>query len=182
MKSARLTKLGLTKIDKTFKSFAHAAIFLLISLFTYHCALSTTIAGSGLVSQVGGATFIQGAKQFWVTSARPTFSGITTADSTISGTVGSETVSATANSSGNWSWTPIADLTGDNTVSITSGSTTVSFKLTIGQLPASIASSSASSLAPAGTITPTFAVLGFGIILTTLGLWGFRKSFSKIPN
>ncbi len=157
----------------------HSAIFLLLSLFTYHCALGVTLASSGLVSQVGGATFIQGAKQFWVTSARPTFSGVTSASAPVTGTVGSQTVSSTANASGNWSWTPTADLTGDNTVSITSGSQTVSFKLTIGSLPASIASASASSLAPAGSTFPTYLVVLFGGILTTFGLWGFKKSFSN---
>lgn len=182
MKLAKWKKLGLHKFDITLKQVVHAAIFLLISLFTYNCAMTTTIAGSGLVSQIGGATFIQGAKQFWVSSVRPKFSGITTSGATISGNVGTQTVSATADSSGNWSWTPDADLSGDNTVSITSGSTTAYFQLTIGALPASIASASASSLAPAGTITPTFVVLGLGIILTTLGLFGLRKSFSKISN
>lgn len=164
---------------RALKHITHSAIFLLVSLFTYHCALGVTLASSGLISQVGGATFIQGAKQFWVTSARPTFSGVTTADTAVSGTVGTQTVSATANASGNWSWTPIADLAGDNTVTITSGSQTVSFKLTIGSLPASIASASASTLAPAGTMTPTLIVLGFGIILTAFSLWGLRKSFLK---
>ena len=182
MKPALLKQLGLQKIDVTIKRLVHTSIFLLVSIFTYHCAMSTTIASSGLVSQVGGATFIQGAKQFWVTSARPTFSGVTTASAAVSGTVGTQTVSATSDTSGNWSWTPAADLIGENTALITSGAQTVSFKLTIGSLPASIASASASSLAPAGTSTPTFAVLGFGIILTTFGLWGFRKSFAKVSN
>ena len=154
-------------------------LLLLLSLFTYHSSLMTVLAGSGLVSSVGGATFIQGAKQFWVTSPKPTFSGITTAGASVTGTVGSETVSATADASGNWSWVPSADLTGDNSVSITSGNQTASFTLTIGQLPANIATASAGGLAPAGSIFPTVVILGFGIILTTIGLFGIRRNFLK---
>lgn len=161
------------------KRLTHTAIFVLFSLFTYTCALSTVIAGSGLVSQVGGATFIQGAKQFWTTSQKPTFTGVTTASANVSGTVGTQNVSATANSSGNWSWTPAAALSGDNPVTITSGSTTVSFTLTIGSVPANIASASGSTLAPAGTIGPTLAALGLGVILTTFGLLGLKRSFAK---
>lgn len=152
------------------------AIIFFVLLFTIYYSLSTIYAGSGLVSQVGGATFIQGAKQFWVTSARPTFSGITKAGSAVSGTVGTKTVKATADASGNWSWTPTADLTGDNSVTITSGATTASFTLTIGALPAGIATASASTLAPAGTISPTFMILTFGVLSTGLGLWGIKRA------
>jgi len=151
------------------------ASVILILLVTCYLLPVTIFAGSGLVFSIGGATFIQGATHFWVTSAHPTFSGITTAGAAVSGTVGSEAVSATADASGNWSWTPTADLTGDNTVSITSGSQSASFTLTIGQLPATIATSSAGGLAPAGSILPTVAILGFGALLTTFGLWGLKR-------
>jgi len=156
----------------------NAILILFFTLFFFLLSLRLVLAGSGLVSSIGGATFIQGATHFWVTSAHPTFSGITTAGEVVNGTVGSETVSATADASGNWSWTPAADLTGDNTVSITSGSQTAAFTLTIGQLPASIATSSAGALAPAGSIFPTVAILGFGIFLTTFGFYKLRRSFS----
>ena len=152
------------------------AVALSVLLITFYFLLITAYAGSGLVSQVGGATFVQGAKQFWVTSAKPTFSGVTTAGATVSGTVGTQTVSATADASGNWSWTPTADLAGDNSVTITSGATTASFTLTIGALPASVATASADTLAPAGTITPTFIILTFGVLSTGLGLWGIKRA------
>jgi len=148
-----------------------------LTLITLHLSLITVLAGSGLISSIGGATFIQGATQFWVTSSRPTFSGITTAGAAVTGTVGNQSVSATADASGNWSWTPAADLTGDNTVSITSGSQSASFTLTIGQLPESIATSGAGGLAPAGSILPTVAILVFGISLTTFGLVGLKRRF-----
>jgi len=154
-------------------------LILFFSLFTFHLSLYPVLAGSGLVSSIGGATFVQGAKQFWVTSPKPTFSGITTTGASVTGTVGSQTVSATADASGNWSWVPTADLTGDNSVSVTSGSQTTTFTLTIGQLPANIATASAGGLAPAGSIFPTIAFLGFGVLLTTFGLWGIRRNFLK---
>ena len=156
-------------------------IALLLFLFTIYNLLFTftILAGSGLLSSIGGVTFVQGASQFWVTSAKPTFSGVTTANTPVSGTVGSQTVSATADASGNWSWTPTADLAGDNTISITSGSQNVSFTLTIGALPENIASASGGTLAPAGTYLPTLLILGFGGILTVFGFWGLKRSFVK---
>lgn len=153
------------------------ALAFLTLLVTSYLLPATIFAGSGLVSSIGGATFIQGASQFWVTSSRPTFAGVTTAGAQVTGTVGSQTVSATADTSGNWSWTPTADLTGDNTVSISSDSQSASFTLTIGSLPESIATSSAGGLAPAGSILPTMTILGFGVILTTFGLWGLKRRF-----
>lgn len=158
------------------------AIFFLIALYSTHCSLSSVYAGSGLVTQVGGATFIQGAKQFWVTSTKPTFSGVTTAAAAVSGTVGAQTISSTADSSGNWSWTPTTELSGDNSVSITSGSTTASFTLTIGSLPANIASASAGTLAPAGAVNPTILFLVGGTSLIVLGSFGLQKSFKKVDS
>src|SRR3989338_97938 len=157
----------------------NAILVFLFTLFTFLFSLRFALAGSGVVSSIGGATFIQGAKQFWVTSTKPTFTGVTDASAQVTGTVGSESVSATADSSGNWSWTPAADLSGDNSVTITSGSTTVSFILTIGSVPESIATASGGTLAPAGTFTPTLAILGFGIFLTSLGFFGLSKSSIK---
>ncbi|MDO8487217.1 MAG: hypothetical protein Q7S45_02915 [Candidatus Curtissbacteria bacterium] len=153
------------------KRLAALASIIVFSLF----AAGEVLAGSGLVSTVGGATFIQGAKHFWVTSATPTFSGVTTAGAKVTGTIGTQAVSATADSAGNWSWTAAA-LSGDTAVSITSGATTASFTLTIGAVPASIASSSASSLAPAGSISPTILFLAGGSSLILLGSFGLAKS------
>lgn len=150
---------------------------IVLCLFTLTFHFDYVHAGSGLVSSIGGVTFVQGADQFWVTAVRPTISGVTTASATVSGTVGSQSVAATADASGNWSWTPTSDLSGDNTVTITSGSTTVAFTLTIGQLPENIASGAAGTLAPAGSILPTLAILGFGITSTLFSLWRLRRSF-----
>ena len=161
----------------------HAIRLTLIVIFlytlTFRFTLSSVYAGSGLVSSIGGVTFVQGAKHFWVTMTRPTFSGVTTAGAAVSGTVGSQSVAATANSSGNWSWTPAADLSGDNTVTITSGSTTASFTLTIGQLPANIATASGSALSPAGSIAETFALFAAGFLIISIGSFGLARSFSK---
>ncbi len=166
-------------LPKVLKVLLHSAFFIIFSILAYNCSVTSTLAGSGLLTQVGGATFVQGASQFYVTSARPTFLGITTANTQVTGSVGSQSLSATADASGNWSWTPTADLVGDNTVSISSDSQNVSFTLTIGALPEAIASQSAGTLAPAGILMPTMAVLGFGLVLTTFGLWGLKRGFAK---
>ena len=152
---------------------------LTVFLFTIYFLPLSILAGSGLLTQVGGVTFVQGANHFWVTSPTPAFSGVTTANEQVTGTVGSQAVSATADASGNWLWTPETDLSGDNTVSITSGSQSVSFTLTIGNLPANIASASGSTLAPAGSISPTIILLAGGFTLVLFGSWGLRKSFKS---
>ena len=156
-----------------------SVFFIVFSLISSLLTLNSIFAGSGLVSSIGGATFIQGTSQFWVTSSKPTITGVTTASAQVSGTVSTQTLAATADASGNWSWTPAADLSGDNPVTITSGSTTVSFTLTIGSVPESIATASGGTLAPAGTFTPTLAILAFGVLLTSFGLWGLSRSFAK---
>ena len=163
-------------VRRSITIFLSSLITFLITCYMFIAALH---AGSGLVSSIGGVTFIQGATQFWVTMARPTFSGITTAGAAVSGTVGSQSISAAADGSGNWSWTPSSDLSGDNAVTVTSGSTTVTFTLTIGQLPANIATSSAGALAPAGTMGPTAAFIIGGSVLLFIGGRGFARSFSK---
>lgn len=155
-----------------------AVFFLLTVLVTSYTACGS-FASSGLVSTVGGAAFVQGAKQFWVTSVKPTFSGVTTAGAAVTGTVGAQSISATADASGNWSWTPTTDLSGDSAVSITSGSTSASFTLTIGNLPQNIASASASSLAPAGSTFNTLLVTGIGSILISAGGFGLARSSRK---
>lgn len=162
-----------------FKFLTPFVIFLIASFITMVCNQNLVYGGSGLVSSVGGATFIQGASHFWVTSTKPTFSGITTANATVSGTVGSQAVSATADASGNWSWTPTTALAGDNAVTITSGSTTVSFTLTIGAVPENIATAGGSTLAPAGSVNPTLFILIAGSILVASGSWGLTRSLKR---
>lgn len=162
-----------------YKFLTPIAVFLLSAFFSFTCNVSEVIAGTGLVGQVGGAAFTQGTKQFWVSSTKPTFSGVTTASSAVSGTVGAQTVAATADASGNWSWASTTDLSGDNAVSITSGSTTVSFTLTIGSLPGNVAIAGGSTLAPAGSINPTLIFLGGGTLLIFFGTFGLSRSFIK---
>ncbi|KKS03807.1 hypothetical protein A2W45_02440 [Candidatus Curtissbacteria bacterium RIFCSPHIGHO2_12_41_11] len=154
-------------------------IFTFFSLISNLLTLNPVLAGSGLVSSIGGATFIQGAKQFWVSSPRPAFSGVTDPGGNIDITIGAEKNGVVADSSGNWSFTPAADLSGDNQVTVATATSSVTFTLTIGALPENIASASGSTLAPAGSLTPTLAILGFGVLLTTFGLWGLSRSFAK---
>lgn|GEM_PF-783474 len=152
---------------------------LVLSLFVATCGAGGVLAGAGLVTTVGGATFIQGAKHFWVSSSTPTFSGVTTAGGNVDITIGTQKSGVIANSSGNWSFTPPTALSGDNTVTVATSTTSVTFTLTIGSVPANIASSSASSLAPAGSISPTILFLAGGSCLILLGSLGLRKSFKQ---
>lgn len=138
---------------------------------------SSVIAGAGLVSSVGGVTFPQGVKQFWVSSTKPTISGITSAGSNVDITIGETKNGVVADASGNWSYTPAVDLSGDNQITIATASSSTTFTLTIGALPENIASASGGTLAPAGTINPTLFILAGGFALLVIGGFGLvRKS------
>jgi len=138
---------------------------------------SSVIAGAGLVSSVGGVTFPQGTKQFWVSTTKPTLSGIASASSNVDVTIGKVKNTVKSDASGNWSYTPATDLSGDNQVIVATASTSTTFTLTIGVLPANIASASGGTLAPAGTINPTLFILAGGFALLAIGGFGLvRKS------
>ena len=151
-------------------------IFVSFAAVVSMCTTTNTIASSGLVSTIGGATFIQGATHFWVSGTKPTFSGLTTAGSNVDITIGDIKNGVVADASGNWSYTPTVDLSGDNTITVATADTSTTFTLTIGELPADIASASGSTLSPAGTINPTLFILAGGISLLTIGALGLRRS------
>lgn len=178
MSSARLSDiLGKACVfQKEIRRLTFISIVFLVTLVSTSCATSSVFAGSGLVSSVGGVTFVQGAKHFWVSQSRPTFSGLTTASGHVDVTIGSVKNGTTADASGNWSWTPAADLSGDNQITVATSSTSTTFTLTIGSLPASIASASANTLAPAGNISPTIVLLLGGTVTLTIGSLGFLKT------
>lgn len=162
-----------------FKFLTPFVIFLISSFITMACSQDLVYSGSGLVSSIGGVTFIQGAKQFWVSTPRPTFSGITTAKSNVDITIGSNKQGVISDASGNWSFTPAADLSGDNKVTVATSTTSVTFTLTIGALPANIASASAGTLAPAGSVNPTVLILSAGTFLILLGGFGLARNFKS---
>jgi len=160
-------------MESLVRSFIVATIAFII--FSFLITFSA-FAGSGLVSSIGGATFIQGAKHFYVSSARPAFSGITIASGTVDITINDTKNGVTADASGDWSYTPAADLSGDNEIVVADTSTSASFTLTIGALPESIASAAGSTLAPAGSLNPTLVFGGFGILLFLTGVFGLKYS------
>ncbi len=149
---------------------------LLLFIATTISTCSQIEAGSGLLSSVGGVTFIQGATQFYVTVSQPTFSGITTAGSPVDITINGIKNGVTADASGNWSYTSASVLSGDNEILVADSSTSAGFTLTIGSLPESIASAAGSTLAPAGSLNPTIIFAGFGTLLLLTGLIGLKKS------
>lgn len=154
----------------------YVLIFVSFAAVATACSMPSAIAGSGLLSSVGGVTFIQGANHFWVSQARPTFSGITSTGNNVDVTIGGNKNGVAADSSGNWSFTPVNDLSADNQVTIATSETSITFTLTVGALPENIASSAGSTLSPAGSVNPTLFILGGGISLFLIGVFGLRRT------
>lgn len=104
---------------------------------------------------------------WWYSGLQPTLNGTALADSIIDITVNSQTSQTTADSNGNWSWTPPVPLNnGDNTVTLTNNQSVISFILTLGQenfstIPEASTSSS-QGIPSVGFILPTFCLLGAG--------------------
>ncbi len=167
---------NLSALGDVLKRAKYIIVFVSFSAVVSLCAASSVIAAAGLVPSIGGVTFIQGAKQFWVSGARPTFSGGTSPSSHVDITIGGVKNGVVADASGNWSYAPAIDLTGNNQVTVATASSAVTFTLTIGALPANIASASGGTLSRAGNINPTLFILGGGISLLVIEAFGLKRS------
>ena len=127
-----------------------------------------------------------GVKTWYYTGPRPMFKGTAAAGATVNVTIDpAKAVSVTADASGNWSYTPPADLpTGENKVSISSDQQTIAFTLMIGQgVPANIAADAATAsagtkggLPAAGVWEWTVGLFGLGLLLTSLGTYRLLKT------
>lgn len=116
--------------------------------------------------------------QWWYSGLQPTLAGEATASSAIDITIDSVAYQATADASGNWSYTPLSTLTaGDHSITLTSAGSTISFTLTLGSDNVdwdSVSSTESANLPTVGFAWPTFFLL-----LTGLPLILFSKQLSK---
>jgi hypothetical protein len=149
------------------------AILILTAILLLQFTKSALASGFSLNSIGSLDTSGRQYNHWWYSDLQPTLSGTALAGSLIDITINSQTAQTTADSGGNWSWTPSSPLnSGDNTVTLTNNQSIISFVLTLGQenfstMPESSTSSS-QGIPSVGFILPTLCLLGTGTGLLIL--------------
>ncbi len=149
--------------------------FLLIFLL-----LPKPLFSAGFQLKTVGALNVEGTtyKHLWYTNNRVTFTGTALQNATVVATINGTSETITADSSGNWSYT--ANLNqGDNSVSFESDGGTISFTLTIGEVPENVGPIPQAETPTVGIITPTMTFLFLGVLLISSGYFFYKKSLIK---
>lgn len=139
---------------------------LLISVFTF-----PVFAGSSILSNIGSMNTSAGYSEWWYTQTNPKLSGVAAAGATVNIKINDDTYTATADSNGNWSYTPSTLTEGDHSIVISSGSDSYSFTLHAGQaLPDDMGTgeSSGSSSVPATGFSQVMWIV-VGLVLVSVG-------------
>ncbi len=150
---------------------------LLFSIFTLFLFPSSLYA-SGFQLKTVGALNVEGStyNHLWYTNPNVTFTGIALQNATVNATINGQSSTINADSEGNWSYTTTLNQ-GDNTVSFESGGSTISFTLTIGEVPENVGSLNKAETPTAGTITPTITIFSLGILSISAALL-LKKKFT----
>jgi len=149
-----------------------------ISLLTFFLCLffSPSVLAAGFQLKSVGGLNTEGAtlSHLWYSNSSVTFTGTALGNATVTATIDGTTNTATADASGNWSYsTTLAE--GDHQISFSSDGSTISFTLTIGQPPADIGSLPTATTPTAGNATPTIIFLSSGGLLILSFLFLSRK-------
>lgn len=125
------------------------------------------VLASGFQVKTVGALNIEGVtyKQLWYTNGNLTFTGIALQNAQVTAAIDGDNQTVNADSLGNWSFSTIL-AGGDHQISFSSGGSAVAFTLTIGEAPADIGSLPTAATPAVGTVTPTFLLLFWGMVLT----------------
>lgn len=130
-------------------------------------------AGTFHLESIGGvATGGSQPTKWWNTNLRPTIKGEATPIGYVTVDIDGVSSQAEVDSSGDWSFTPTADLTsGDHTITLTNGGSEIKFILVLGNENVdwnAVAAGNTSTLPTVGTYWPTvlMLVLGLGLIMT----------------
>lgn len=149
------------------------SVFLLAAPI-YAASLSLTAIGNVDTSGKNGV------KTWYYTSSFPKLAGTGAANADVLIKVGNISGTAKADASGNWSWQTTQDFTqGENQVTITSGTETLSFTLVIGQAgPNETASSGTKGgeLPKAGVVEWTILGSVLGLLFIGLGIYKLRTT------
>lgn len=126
-------------------------------------------------SETGGRQITK----WWYTGSQPTFKGEATPGAEVVVTIDGNALQVNADSSGNWSFTPVEPLTvGSHEVTITSGGSTLGFTLSIGTEGIdwnSVESGGMATLPASGIIFPTVLAIGVAMAATIGGAKLYRR-------
>jgi hypothetical protein len=141
----------------------------LIFVFLFSTLINVAHAGNNILTKIGTMDLAGNAyAEWWYTSENPMLGGVAAADSAVTVGIDGTDSEVTADSSGNWTYTPTTLTSGDHTMVITTGGETYSFTLHTGQeLPDTIiAASGDESDVPA---TGSNQILGIVVSVTLFG-------------
>lgn len=135
-----------------------------LSAVVWGVVVVSTASAAGLSLTSIGALNTNGAvySHWWYTATNPTLVGTASPSANVTTTIDSTSNSVSANSSGIWSQATSNLTTGDHTVSITDGSSTLRFTLTIGS---SVPAQSSGAATPNTASTGPVALFGLTSVL-----------------
>ncbi len=158
-------------------------ILLTLGILVVSLTMAVPAFATGLaVTSIGNLDTSTGTfyNAWWYTKENPTLSGTAGANATVTVDIDGNLYTTTADTLGNWSYTPTTLTTGNHTVTVTSGTETVSFSLEIG----SDTSTAGTATSPTPTTAPTtlpdsgvgsitvFMILG-ALVATGVGTYSF---------
>lgn len=143
----------------------------LVFISFFWLAVTTASASGFVLTHIGNLD--TGGRQYpewWYQGNNPTLAGTAAPSAAVDVTVDSSSQSVTADASGNWS-AATAITTGDHSLSLVSGGSTIAFTLHLNQtMPANVGTPSAATQPVAGSLTPTLVIFLSGLTAATLGL------------
>jgi hypothetical protein len=152
-------------------------IFLLS--FVYF-GVNSTFASGFTLQTIGNST--TGGRQitkWWYTGSQPAFKGEATPGADVVVTIDGNALQVNADSSGNWSFTPVSPLTtGSHSVAIVSGGSTIAFTLSIGTEGVdwdAVGKGGAATLPATGVAFPTILVIGLAVVVMLGGMRLYRS-------
>jgi hypothetical protein len=155
---------------------------LLILLLTFLLILffPQSLFAAGFQLKTVGGLNVDGVTydRLWYTNTNVIFTGTALQNATVTATTNGVAGTTIADASGNWSYTATLNQ-GDNTVSFESGGSTISFTLTIGEVPADVGGLAAAQTPTVGTTTPTLILIFLGILSLSSAIFLLRKNFLK---
>ena len=125
-----------------------------------------SIFASGFQLKTVGALNVDGVTydQLWYSSESVTFTGTSLENAQITATIDGASETTTADASGSWSYSTTLSA-GDHQISFTSQESTISFTLTIGDVPADVGGLSTTETPTVGTAIPTIISIALGMSL-----------------
>lgn len=155
---------------------------LTLFLFSFLCLHLVSPTWALTLDTIGSSATTNGnpGTEWYYTAENPTLTGTAAASSTVTIAIDSTDFPVSADTTGNWSYSPSTLTTGDRLVSITGDGQTLNFTLHVGQSTSTSttttsASSSAQTLPQTGTIENTLLLFSLGTAFMLVG-WKLSKN------